>query len=88
MFLGGVLFEGSEDKGVSFVLDLSNRKQLENQLRQQAEKLEQANRIKDKFLAVLSHELRSPLNSILGWAKLLRTRKYDEATTARAMETI
>lgn len=86
--LGGVLFEGSEDKGVSFVLDLSDRKQMENQLRQQAEKLEQANRIKDEFLAVLSHELRSPLNSILGWAKLLRTRKYDEATTARAMETI
>lgn len=30
---------------------------------------------KDEFLAVLSHELRSPLNPILGWAKLLQTKK-------------
>ena len=49
---------------------------------------EAANRIKDEFLAVLSHELRSPLNPILGWSKLLRTGKLDEATTARALETI
>ncbi len=88
ILLGGVLLEGSQDKGVSFVLDLSEQKQLENRLRQQAEQLEQANRIKDEFLAVLSHELRSPLNSILGWAKLLRSRKMDEATTSRALETI
>ena len=49
---------------------------------------EQANRLKDEFLAVLSHELRSPLNPILGWSKLLQTRKLDEAKTAYALETI
>ncbi|MEH1840619.1 MAG: PAS domain S-box protein [Nostoc sp.] len=49
---------------------------------------ETANRIKDEFLAVLSHELRTPLNPILGWAKLLKTRKFDEATRVRALETI
>lgn len=49
---------------------------------------EAANRIKDEFLAVLSHELRTPLNPILGWAKLLRTRKFDEAKVERALETI
>ncbi|MBD2521731.1 PAS domain S-box protein [Nostoc sp. FACHB-133] len=49
---------------------------------------ETANRIKDEFLAVLSHELRTPLNPILGWAKLLRTRNFDEATKIRALETI
>ncbi|WP_017317036.1 PAS domain-containing protein [Mastigocladopsis repens] len=49
---------------------------------------ESANRIKDEFLAVLSHELRSPLNPILGWAQMLRTRKYDEKATNRALETI
>lgn len=49
---------------------------------------EAANRIKDEFLAVLSHELRSPLNPILGWAKLLLTRKFDENTTRKALQTI
>ncbi|MEW6491706.1 MAG: ATP-binding protein, partial [Cyanobacteriota bacterium] len=49
---------------------------------------QEANRVKDEFLAVLSHELRSPLNSITGWATLLRTRKLDEATIKRALEVI
>nr|WP_199330465.1 ATP-binding protein [Microcoleus sp. FACHB-68] len=49
---------------------------------------ESANRIKDEFLAVLSHELRSPLNPILGWARLLRERKLDEKATDRALATI
>jgi PAS domain S-box-containing protein len=49
---------------------------------------QRANRIKDEFLATLSHELRSPLNAILGWAKLLCSRQFDRATTTRALETI
>lgn len=51
-------------------------------------KAEAANRIKDEFLAVLSHELRSPLNPILGWAKLLRTGRLDGTKTQQALETI
>lgn len=64
------------------------RAQLTTSLQQQTEQLRQANHIKDEFLAVLSHELRSPLNPILGWAKLLRTRQFDAATTQQALETI
>lgn len=52
------------------------------------EQAEDANRSKDEFLAVVSHELRSPLNAILGWARLLRTRELDKQTTNRALETI
>jgi signal transduction histidine kinase len=51
-------------------------------------KPETANRIKDEFLAVLSHELRSPLNPILGWSKLLRNGKLDATRTTHALETI
>jgi PAS domain S-box-containing protein len=80
---------------LSLVLDITERKQAEveriNLLeREQAARAEAeaANRIKDEFLAILSHELRSPLNPILGWSKLLQSRKFDEATTVRALETI
>lgn len=58
--------------------------------RERAARLEQekANRIKDEFLAVVSHELRSPLNPILGWIRLLRTRNLGETQTQQALETI
>lgn len=49
---------------------------------------EQANRIKDEFLAVLSHELRTPLHPILGWSKLLQSGKLDPAQSRAAVETI
>ncbi|MCC5647349.1 response regulator [Nostoc sp. CHAB 5824] len=52
------------------------------------EAAERANQIKDEFLAVLSHELRSPLNPILGWSKLLQQRKLDAAKTTNALATI
>ncbi|MEJ7847019.1 MAG: ATP-binding protein [Pyrinomonadaceae bacterium] len=48
----------------------------------------EANRTKDFFLAFVSHELRSPLNAILGWSKILLTKKVDEETRRNALETI
>ncbi|MBD2297487.1 ATP-binding protein [Nostoc sp. FACHB-190] len=64
------------------------RSSLITSLQQQTEQLQQANRMKDEFLAILSHELRSPLNAILGWAQLLRSRKLNETQISKALETI
>ncbi|MBD2597522.1 response regulator [Nostoc spongiaeforme FACHB-130] len=57
----------------------------EQRLRLEAES---ANRVKDEFLAILSHELRSPLNPILGWSRLLQTHKLNPSKTAEALATI
>jgi PAS domain S-box-containing protein len=48
---------------------------------------ETANRVKDEFLAVVSHELRNPLNAISGWVHLLRSG-LDETRIRRAVEII
>ncbi|MHC0066763.1 PAS domain S-box protein [Nostoc sp. UIC 10890] len=82
-----------EDRGFMLTLGQQCAQAIARAQLYEAEKIaraqaETANRIKDEFLAVLSHELRTPLNPILGWAKLLRTRKFDEPTKIRALETI
>jgi PAS domain S-box-containing protein len=50
--------------------------------------VQNANRMKDEFLATLSHELRTPLNAIVGWTQLLRLGALDPAATQKAVDTI
>jgi PAS domain S-box-containing protein len=75
--------------------DISERKRMELererllQTAQAAQKeAEQANRLKDEFLATASHELRTPLTAVVGWSRMLRTGKLDAQNSARALEAI
>jgi PAS domain S-box-containing protein len=72
--------------------DVSRRRQAERE-REQLLKSEQAaraeaetaSRLKDDFLATVSHELRSPLSAILGWSAMLNKGKLEEATVRNAL---
>lgn len=75
--------------------DITQEKQLESErtyllAQEQSARAaaETANRAKDEFLSILSHELRNPLNSLLGWTQLLRNKQLDAATTDQALEAI
>ena len=57
---------------VTVSLDITERKQAEEQLRETKEAAELANRTKTEFMANMSHELRTPLNAIIGFADIIR----------------
>jgi PAS domain S-box-containing protein len=77
----------SDDVVLAQVTDITIRLQGERLKEQSIEREREArasaehlNRTKDEFIAVLSHELRSPLNAMMGWAHVLRRRGGDELT--------
>jgi PAS domain S-box-containing protein len=93
--VGAAMILDTEDRWMAFIQDISDRKhaarereaayQREHEARTQAE---DATRLKDEFLANLSHELRTPMNAIIGWTHLLRTGRLDDSQRQRAMESI
>ena len=64
-------------------IQASQRERAELLIREQ-----EANRLKDEFLATLSHELRTPLNAIVGWVHLLRRGQLPDEEKMHALERI
>jgi PAS domain S-box-containing protein len=69
-------------------LAIEDRVQLLERERAARLALERASRTKDEFLAIVSHELRSPLNGILGWARLLQSRQLSPDVIEKALSSI
>jgi len=87
--------EGHPLLSVANIQDITARKQAEEEReelllseRAARETAEATTRSKDEFLAVVSHELRSPLNAILGYAALLRYGRMDAEEVKHAVEVI
>ncbi len=76
------------DEWVCFVLDLTERDRALAAQRAALAEAEAANRAKDEFLAVLSHEMRSPLHALLGWLTILRQGLAQGKEVSRALETV
>lgn len=68
--------------------NITEHRQLYEAEQQARIRAEEASRMKDEFLATVSHELRSPLNAILGWVNLLRGGKLSNEASLRALATI
>jgi signal transduction histidine kinase len=83
--LGSHLLAARADELEREVLQRAGEKLLLlEELAQQKQRLEKAQRVKDQFLGIVSHELRTPLNVIMGYARLLKERMLGDLDTIQA----
>ena len=73
---------------VFFGFDITEEVQSRHKVEELARDLREANRAKDEFIAIISHELRTPMTSILGWTRMLGLGGLDEETQRTALDSL
>ena len=79
---------GAVDGAVFFGFDITEQVQSRRKVEEMARDLRQADRAKDEFLAIISHELRTPMTSILGWTRMLALGDLDQETEQTALDAL
>lgn len=79
---------GNTRGAIGAIWDITPLKKIEEQMKSAMEAAEAANRAKDRFLAMVSHDLRTPLGAILVWTHLLRKASLDENQRLEAAQNI
>jgi signal transduction histidine kinase len=80
--------EGEIEGTVLFGFDITEQAEARRALEAAARQMRAVDRAKDEFIAVISHELRTPMTSILGWTRMLALGGLDELTHREALEAL
>src|SRR5262249_28902863 len=73
---------------ITSITDVTERTARERELRNAREAAEFANRSKDRFVAMLSHDLRVPLSSAIGWIRLMKSGRDEAKIKERALKSL
>jgi PAS domain S-box-containing protein len=83
-----IVAENGHGARIAIATNVTERERLLASERAARTEAERSNRMKDEFLATLSHELRNPLNAMLGWASVLKRKNVTPAMLEQGLDAI